>query len=98
MLHQERVYRIGRATLRLPTNKPWCHSKQTRVLFDPSLSIHAAMAMSLCRVIFNPALLFRRDTEETPEQPSMFRSGTCLRKEQNLIAWGVVICATPRYF
>ena len=72
------------------TRKPWCHSKQTRVLFDPSLSVHAAMAMSLCRVISIPALLFRRATRETPEQPSMFHSGTCLREEQNLIAGNVV--------
>ena len=68
------------------TRKPWCHSKQTRVLFDPSLSVHAAMAMSLCRVISILALLFRRATRETPEQPSMFHSGICLREEQNLIA------------
>jgi hypothetical protein len=34
----------------------------------------------------NPALLFRRDTEETSGQPSMFRSGTRAREEQNIIA------------
>ena len=34
----------------------------------------------------NPALLFRRDTEETSGQPSMFRSGAWVREEQNIIA------------